>query len=198
MANLTEILGTHTIGATRHILNDNFQLINDEIKDLTNFLDPLNSQLDIDVVNSSELKLSRSQGGNTQGIAEIDGAKARFSVDLKAKAGIWAEKAVYKSGKKGTISNPVQSLATEDLKLSTIMADKDLDLPIGDAEGHEVTFISLASTGVTIQPGNGNIAVEGGTQIKLNSKYSTVTLRWLDDGSQPWWFIISGHNYAIN
>jgi hypothetical protein len=198
MANLTEILGTHSIGATRHIMNDNFQLLNDEIKDLTSFLDPLNSQLDIDVVNSSELKLSRSQGGGTQSIAEIDGAKARFSVNLRAKAGIWAEEAIYKSGKKGTTSNPVQSLATEDLKLSTIMADKNLDLPVGAGEGHEVTFISLEDTGIMIQPGNGKIAVRGGSEIALHTKYSTVTLRWLSDGSQLWWFIIGGHDYSIN
>lgn len=198
MANLTEILGTHSIGATRHILNDNFQLLNDEIKDLTSFLDPLNSELNIDVIKSSELNLSRPQSGGTQGIAEIDGAKARFSVDLRAKAGIWAEKAIYKSGKKGTTSNPVQSLVTEDLKLSTIMANEDLKLPTGAAEGHEVTFISLEDKGIAIKPGDGDIAVKGGTSIKLDTKFSTVTLRWLSDGNQLWWFIISGHNYSIN
>lgn len=196
MANITEILGTDSISGSRKTINDNFNLLNEQLVNLTDFLDPDNSILDINTINTEELNISKTQSGNTQAIADFNGNRIKFSIDLRSESDTELQKSVIKSGKRGTISNPVQSLQSSDLNVSTIMTDSNLDIPAGNKVGHEVTFIFIGTSNfIDLTSTSAALATTG--DIRLNGKDATVTLRWLNDGSQLKWFVIGGHNYEV-
>ena len=211
MANITEILGTDSLSASRPTINSNFQLLNDEIADITSLLDPQTQTLSgVTDISAESLALNAQSGGNTLPVASIDSTQADFSVDAQFTGNFKAAGAVIKSGKQGTASAGASALTTSNLSHATYMITATLDLPAGKEVGQEVTIINVAAnvggsaspvnviaTGVGSGLATGNGDTNNNGNIQLDGVNSTVTLRYLSDGVAAAWYIISGHEYTI-
>ena len=64
MANITEILGTDSVSASRPVINTNFELLNDEIASIMAYLDPTTGILS-GVINVTTQELNISAGGSS-------------------------------------------------------------------------------------------------------------------------------------
>lgn len=195
MANITEILGTDSLSATRLTLNSNFAAINDEIADITALIDPVTSSISgITSISANSINLSILSGGSTVQLVAIDSSGAVFNVAADFNADVDLQKKVLKSGKIGAggSGNGSTSTAPTIIEASTYFADNSFDLPIG-SEGQEVTIISTASSAITVGAQVG--ASIAATSISLDGINSSVTVRFFSSNNT--WYIVSSHATTI-
>lgn len=188
MANITEILGTDSISASRPIINQNFNLINDEVADITALLDPTTGVIQ---GISSATVAALSVINNTSTIALFSTTGINLNVDVEIDASITMAGKIIKSGSEGDPTTSAGVLNPSSLEESTYFISSTFSLPAG-IEGQEVTIISILSGTPVSVTAQGGVSL-GATTISLDDRNSTVTLRFFDNT----WFVVSSHNATI-
>jgi hypothetical protein len=186
MANITEILGTDSISSSRPIINSNFQLLNDDIIDITGFINPTNAT--IENISSATVQSLTVLNGTNIATFNTTGITLNRDVTLVSKTTIGGQ--LVKSGIEGSVLSPVTNLTPNpaDLDQSTYLIDGNFTLPDGNTEGQEVTVINVNS-GASVTTSSVNLSVT----VTLTNQGSTVTLRWI--GSK--WYIISSYDATM-
>jgi len=187
MANIREILGTNSISASRPIINQNFNLINDEVEDIMDLLDPTTGVIQNI---SSATVAALSVIDNTESIAEFNTSGINLNVDVEIDASITMAGKIIKSGSEGNPNMQTGTSAPSSLEDSTYFVADTFSLPAVE-DGQEVTIINIVGNEVDVT--NQPTAALGVTSIQLNNRYSTVTLRCFDNT----WFVIASYNATI-
>jgi hypothetical protein len=192
MANITEILGTDSLSASRLTLNSNFTALNDEIADITALLDPVTSTLSgIDSISAQQLTLSASVNNVQTQLFQVDSSALVANVASAFNGSVNLQRVVQKSGKLGAAGSGNGSTSTtpDFSTISTFFANQStVSLPTG-VDGQEVVIISTNATGVTIQSGTGTLSA---TTLVLDGLNSSVTLKYFS--STNTWYIINSHD----
>lgn len=185
MANITEILGTDSVSSSRPVINNNFELLNDELASVVALLNPTTGVLSgltsatsqqLNVVDGVTLFRVSSTGATV-------GTAATFTASVKF------DGKIIKSGVVGSAATATTDLAPSTLDKGTYFIDGTFSLPAGD-DGQEVTIINVASNAVIVQANTG-VAAIAANGISLDGANSTVTLRCFDTK----WYVI-GSNLA--
>lgn len=191
MANITEILGTDSISASRPIINQNFNLINDEVADITALLDPTTGVIQ---GISSATVAALSVINNTSTIALFSTTGIDLNVDVEINARITMAGQIVKSGADGDPNMQTGTPTPGSLQESTYFVADTFSLPAAE-NGQEVTIISIVDTEVDVTTQGGvNL---GAASIQLNNRYSTVTLRYFEGNTANIWFVIASYNADI-
>lgn len=196
MANITEILGTDSLSSSRSTINANFDVINDEVADITALLDPVTGTINgIDSISANSINLSYLNGGATLPILSVDSTGAIFSVAADFSDAVDFQAKVQKSGIVGAAGsgNGSTSTAPTDINASTYFSGVSFDLPVGE-EGQEVTVINTDASAITI--GGQNTVNIGATSISLDALNSSVTLRFFSSNNT--WYVVSSFNATIS
>lgn len=191
MANITEILGTDSISASRPIINQNFNLINDEVADITALLDPTTGVIQ---GISSATVAALSVINNTSTIALFSTTGIDLNVDVEINARITMAGQIVKSGADGDPNMQTGTPTPGSLQESTYFVADTFSLPAAE-NGQEVTIINITTSDVEV---TGQGAVElGAPSIILEGQYSTVTLRYFEGTSTNIWFVISSYEASF-
>jgi|TARA_B110000908_G_scaffold39724_1_gene48010 hypothetical protein len=186
MANITEILGTDSVSASRPIINSNFELLNDELASVTALLNPTTLTLSgLASVSTSALIVTSANGNLLQvnSLGAVFNTATTFSQSAKfggtlIKSGVLGSAAVATTQVSGAIT------------AITYFVDANFSVPEA-VDGVEITVINQGSTTRSILTATG--ASLGATSIALTGLNSTVTMRCFDDK----WYVISSHNTTI-
>jgi len=186
MANIQQILGTDSISASRTVINDNFSAINAELVDILSYLDTTNLTLSgMSLVETDQLTVPNvadlSAGGNVFYVA------AEFSASLEASA------AFYRSGFVSVTSFPASLTSVH----STIILDASaspFNLPVGAADGHEITIVAGAALASAITDAATKI-LGAPSDVDFEGNGATITLRY--SSALSLWIVISSYNTTI-
>lgn len=195
---VTEILGTDSISASRIVINDNFNILEDEINAIEVYLDP--SAGTIESLKSIESKKIKIGDVNTPSI-ESDENEVKFNKVVTIKDDVYFNGAIYNANYEkriDTLDGPTFNIDPINTSVSDYLLENintgQFDIELEDAEdGRIITFIRIASTGdITIIPTN-VILQTGKTKIELDDTGSSVTLKFIDDG----WYIIASNGITL-
>jgi len=99
MANITEILGTDSVSSSRPVINNNFELLNDDIAAITALLDPTTATLS-GLTGLSTQALTVAAGGST--LATVNANGATLEVDTTFNGALVVDGKLVKSGVVGS------------------------------------------------------------------------------------------------
>jgi len=188
MANITEILGTDSVSASRPVINTNFELLNDEIASIMAYLDPTTGILS-GVINVTTQELNISAGGSS--IATINSSGATFDVDTTFNGATIMDGKIIKSSAVCSTSTATTNNAPTSIAAANYFVNANFTIPAGD-EGQEVTLFNIGSTSISV------IAAAGvslaATSIALDDANSSVTLRCFNNT----WFVVGSHIATIS
>jgi hypothetical protein len=186
MASITTILGTDSLASSRIVLNDNFDLINEEVIEIKELLDVEAGTLTLaGDINANQLNLVDSGVNlfvvNTSGIS----ASLPVSLDGSLVLGAGLEKSIAL-----VQAMPIQNAYSKsayvlDATHSNLSGGTNIVAP--GNQGQEVTFIA---SGGSISISEANIA--GATSVSIANN-GTLTLRYYN----TLWYIISHFNATI-
>ena len=184
MANITEILGTDSVSASRPLINSNFELLNDELASVTALLNPTTLSL-TGLASISTSTLSVTQGGVNLLLVNSLGATFDTAATFASSAKLGGT--LIKSGVLGTFAVPTTQATPSSITAITYIVNSNFTLPEA-VDGQELTVINaiassislLASTGVSL----------GASSIALAGLNSTVTLRCFNNT----WYVISSYD----
>ena len=188
MANITEILGTDSLSSSRPVINSNFQLLNDDIADIQELIDPNNST--IQNISSATVE-SLTVVNNTTNIASFNTNGINLDVNVVVSRRINMGAEIVKTGIVGSASAPTATNTPTSLTGSTYFINGNFTLPVG-ISGQEVTLINVDTDDVTISALAG-IAL-GANSISLDGQNSTVTLRFINNI----WYVIASYAATIS
>jgi hypothetical protein len=187
MANITEILGTDSVSSSRPVINNNFELLNDDIAAITALLDPTTATLS-GLTGLSTQALTVAAGGST--LATVNANGATLEVDTTFNGALVVDGKLVKSGVVGSAAVPSTNYAPTSIAASTYFVDNAFTVPAGD-DGQEFTLINRASGSIAVNAAVGaSLAV---TSIALDGANSTVTLRCFNNV----WYVISSYAATI-
>lgn len=188
MANITEILGTDSVSASRPVINTNFELLNDELASIMAYLDPTTGILS-GVINVTTQELNITAGGSS--IATINSSGASFDVDSTFNGAIIMDGKIVKSSAVGSPASATTNNAPTSIAAGTYFVNANFTIPVGD-EGQEVTLINVGSNSISVIAAAG--ASLAATSIALDGANSTVTLRCFNNT----WYVVGSHIATIS
>tara|TARA_A100001037_G_scaffold75702_1_gene67876 strand:+ start:604 stop:1125 length:522 start_codon:yes stop_codon:yes gene_type:complete len=171
---VTEILGTDSLSSSRITINTNFTTLEDEVSNITGYLDPTAQTLSGVDITGTSLTVS---GASALNVTTASTITTTGDVDFGA--------SVIKSGISGTVTS-LTGTFSESMYL--VDATNQVSLDNGVA-GQEITLV-FVSIGNNLDATN----VAGATTITPQSANDTLTLR--SDGST--WYIISSFGVQIS
>ena len=179
MANITEILGKDSISSSRITLNNNFNLLNDELSELSDLLNTEDESLTISgAISASNI--------NVPGILDINSSVISLKQQATFEEIVTLENGMIKS----TSSNPITILPEPgEYKSNIYFLDSSLSGQIlSDAfNGQEITLVAP----------NGNIVINSSNIIGVSAltikQNGTLTL-FFNNGN---WYVVSSFNCDI-
>ena len=186
MANITEILGTDSVSASRPLINSNFELLNDELASVTALLNPTTLSLS-GLASISTSTLSVTQGGVNLLLVNSLGATFDTAVTFASSAKLGGT--LIKSGALGTFAVPTTQVTPSSITAITYIVSSNFTLPEA-VDGQELTVINANDNSISLLTSNG-VSLGAGS-IALAGLNSTVTLRCFNNT----WYVISSYDTA--